>query len=195
MAKAIVFTVLGVFAVLGFNNVMETSNYRPSDYIFSQEIRPAITALADGRSQRVRELCAGPYEHRPYAGIPGALIAASYYRDFMKGDEGALDRMEPYIREAHKKEQIFLTRYYLALHLYENHRYEQAKEELHKASQSMIGVTGWSRMAGRSDWQRAIGLLIKAATAAQEGKGHAKTWCKAMDRRPEGRAVEVWFRI
>lgn len=195
VSKAIAWIIIGTVFLGAFNTCMRGSNYMAVEYIRRGDVLEATRALSTGETDKVRYFCDDPYDDDTFSGIPAALIAASYYRDFMTGDEDALSRMGSYAQEAHKKEPNFLSRYYLALYLYEMGDYDTAMEETDEAAKSLGGVNAWSRAINRAQWQHAIGELHRVSKEAKAGKGRSKPWNKRLDKKPEGPNFEVEFHV
>lgn len=193
LAKIIMGLFSGLILLTLFNTCVGAATYNPIDFIHRSDMAQAAKALAKGNSATVRALCRKPYDDAPYSGLPGAFIAASYYRDFMLGDEGALDRMGPYIREAHEREQNFFSRYYWGLYLYETGRHQESIEEAKLAIASLTGPTGWGRYVNRSTWQRGLGELVRANEARLKGHARLKPWYRPLDREPDEPSFEVAF--
>ncbi len=193
LAKSIIGLFCALVLLTLFNTCMGAAAYNPLEFIHREDIGKASAALARGKTREVRSLCAGAYDDAPYSGIPGVFIAASYYRDFMLGDEEALDRMGPYIKEAYKREPNFLSRYYWGLYLYEMGRYQESLDEAKLASRSLIGPSGWGRYVNRPTWQRGFAELIRANEARLKGEGRLEPWYRRIDREPDGPRFEVEF--
>jgi hypothetical protein len=145
--------------------------YLQTDFLRSEEMKPAIEALAKGQTTQARSSSHGLYRSARYSGFPGAVIAASYYRDYMvSGDSSDLNRMRDYIITAHAVDASFATRYYLGLYLYSQGEYNKAIELASNARAEMTGVTRWAGgVIDRRRWQWAVAELLRAAELGKNG--------------------------
>ena len=118
-----------VFVIL-FARCLQSTSYVQTSFLRGPEMRKATAALGRGQTEAAREAAAKLYQEYWYSGLPGVVIAASHYRDYMKsGQMSSLDQMERYVKKAHDTDPCFATRYYYGLWLLENREYDEAIEQ------------------------------------------------------------------
>lgn len=159
-----------VFVIL-FARCLQSTSYVQTSFLRGPEMRKATAALGRGQTEAAREAAAKLYQEYWYSGLPGVVIAASHYRDYMKsGQMSSLDQMERYVKKAHDTDPCFATRYYYGLWLLENREYDEAIEQAKTARAELTGVTRWADVIDRTRWQKAIAELKRASEEGLRGQ-------------------------
>lgn len=170
--------------------------YDQVTYLRSPEMQAVSKLLAEGKTGEARVKCRRVCETDWYSGFPGALMAASYYRDYMKGSDSALYHVGEYAREAHDRDPSFATGYYLALYHYEKTHYERSLELANAAKDEMTGITRWANgHLDRKKWQRAVRELARACEHAMDNNPPLRPRFMPLDDSPEHQFFEVEFRL
>ena len=171
-------------------------SYDPAKVARNKDFKPIWSALSQGRTEEARELAMPLHNRMPYSGMPGGIIAASYFRDHMTGDSSALAVGYDYAREAHQREPFFLTRYYLCLYLYERDEYQEIDEELRLIRQEISKDARWHGVIDRDAWGMMVMGLRGAKIRRQQGLRKSVPIYPRMDEVPRhGHYFDVRFSL
>ncbi len=195
MPKGWLVAAVVLIGIVSFGQFLSCSAYQPTSALRKGNLGKAQLALRKGQTAEARRLCQGEYRRMSYSGIPGSVIALSYYRDYMTGDQAALAQVGSYAREAYDREKFFLTRYVYALYLYETGDYDQAIEQVEQAQSTLIGSSLWDKFINRHKWNQALGELRKTSLAVKAGEPKRVGWNKGLDQEPAGPSFRVELSI
>lgn len=189
LPKAPVLVALALVLLVIGHQLLGSATYQPTSHLRAGKLGQAQVALSQGQTEEARRLCGGEYRKMGYSGIPGCVIALSYYRDYMTGDPSALKQARSYAKEAYNREKFFLTRYAYALILFEEGKYGRVIEEMDEAATSLRPI--WDSYIHRAKWHAAFDELREAAREAQAGQPKKRGYYPRLDSLPQVPAFKV----